>query len=471
MKLINLVLTLFIVFLLALILFFDSKFRKNIEPEKPKIETVKKPAQKATKEKVDVFLPDSNYIPPKGFLWGVALSAFQNDGGDGKTDWDEWPSYKKSKAYHPGFNKKDIALAREFGIKSIRFSIEWARAETVESEWDKKILKYYTELVREMKKNKIEPFVNLNHFTLPFWVARKGGWENDSTPIWFSRYAKKIAETFKPLKIKWWMTFNEPTVIASEGYLNGNFPPQKKNDIRGLLHVRRNLIKAHHLAVKNLRKILDTDQKKIMVGIAHPADYFVAEDKKDEKDQQVAAALDYLVNFAFIDAIQNDIDYIGINYYKRAVVRFNSWGLFFFGGTPVEFVEPKDSSTDIFAEGLFHLIKAFKVYGKPIIITENGVNDNNDKKRPKFLIEHISYIWKATQEKNNNGENDIPIIGYFYWTLFDSYEWSYLKTSHFGLFSVNHADSSRIPRKSAYLYQDIIRANGITKEIIKKYLK
>jgi beta-glucosidase len=111
-------------------------------------------------------------------------------------------------------------------------------------------------------------------------------------------------------------------------------------------------------------------------------------------------------------------------------------------------------------------VREFARYRKPIIVTENGVDDGTDSKRPVFIMSHLLWLQKAAAEASPNA----PVIGYFYWTLFDNFEWvkGDCVTSHFGLFSVDPHTKERIPRPSATVFRDIARANSLTRELIAK---
>jgi beta-glucosidase len=284
--------------------------------------------------------------------------------------------------------------------------------------------------------------VNLNHFTLPQWVAERGGWENDSAVIWFGRYAEKIAQNFKPLKITWWMTFNEPGVIISRGYLDGKYPPGKKISPAAAYRVVRNLYRAHALAYRKLHEILDYPQRKVLVGIAHYTTRY-------------ASYLSFLPDPTVfeIDSISGSLDYIGLNYYGLTGVRF-------FGNTIVEF------KTEVSPEGIYDLVRDFQSYGKPIIISENGIDDSADVLRPKFIVEHLFWLHRAIQDSVVKG---VPIIGYFYWTFIDNYEWDRLAISRMGLVEFDIKTRARKPRPSAYLFRDIARVNGVTPKILEKH--
>jgi beta-glucosidase len=441
---------------------------RSTDPTKVRLPNAKiDPSVLAESRNFGIKMPKNDHLDhifPDGFIWGVATSAFQNEGGDGKTDWDSWASEKGIRSGFVGFTKTDILLAKKYGVQCIRTSIEWGRVEPAEGIWDEQELDRSFQLAKFAKKNGVQMMINLNHFTLPKWAAKKGGWENDDLPALFAAYAEKVAQKFKPLDIEYWMTFNEPIVLLAEGYLNGAFPPFRNGDLHGVISARRNIIRAHRAAYDALHRVSDTRRKRIRVGIAHSTSYYVPARIQSEDDQKATTVLDFIMNTDFIDAIEDRLDYIGLNYYSGWLIKFNPWSFFF--GVPVEYVNTKNSDDSVYPEGLYRIVREFARYHKPIIVTENGVNDGADSKRPVFIMSHLLWLQKAAAEAGP----DAPVIGYFYWTLFDNFEWvnGDCVTSHFGLFSVDPHTKERVPRPSAAVFRDISRANGLTRELLAK---
>ncbi|MFA6365263.1 MAG: family 1 glycosylhydrolase [Candidatus Paceibacterota bacterium] len=438
-----------------------------------KEEKVIKKTLPSQKENVSIGSPDSTFLFPKNFIWGVATSAFQSEGGDGKTDWDAWDKYQKSNPIHPGFTKKDIVLAHDIGIQELRFSIEWAKVEPEEGVWDNTALTHYQNLVREMQRQNIRPFLNLHHFTLPQWLTKKGGLENDSFPYWYARYAKTIAYAMKPFSIMRWMTFNEPVVPIETGYLNGDWPPFKSRDIGGAKRATWNIIRAHKRAYLTIHKTLDTPGHHVSVGMAYLDHLFVPDDSTSKKDQQVVDLLDF-GNSMIIRATEDYQDFIGLNYYNRSVVNFST-ATVVFGNIPIAVgynTNPNGPTTEngsaIYPRGIYELILKYRSFEKPIIIAENGIWDSKDNTRRKFIVNHLRETHRAMQML---AKTKSPVIGYFYWTLFDNYEWSELKMTPFGLIAVDPKTLVRTPRSSASLYHDIIRTHGVTPALQKKYLQ
>ncbi len=426
--------------------------------------------------------PDAgkDFIFPEEFIWGAATSAYQTEGANGLSDWDKWqtkPNWEKERKGRQKINRaanfyedysQDFRLARELKIESIRISIEWARLEPQPGKFDRKEMAHYKTMIAYMKRLGLQPFINLNHFTVPQWFANLGGWENDLAPLSFAKYAAYVAENLQDQKIKYWMTFNEPTILIGHPYLSGDWPPNanwpkpKKYpyDPEAAVKVYRNLVKAHRAAYDVIHKISDERKFKPLVGISHFTRYVEPHNPDRLEDKIAAASIKLFDNHYFINAIETHLDYIGLNYYTRTIVRFSFWSSLFFS----EFISFKEP--DIYPEGLANLVREFLIYEKPIIITENGMSDQQKIGRKEFLKLHLAELHKAVSEAD---QKNVKILGYFYWALIDTWEWEEQNFgSKMGLIEVNFQTFERKVKPSSWIYRDIIESNGLTEEIWKK---
>jgi beta-glucosidase/6-phospho-beta-glucosidase/beta-galactosidase len=119
----------------------------------------------------------------------------------------------------------------------------------------------------------------------------------------------------------------------------------------------------------------------------------------------------------------------------------------------------------IYPEGFYRTIRhVWERFGKPILITENGIADDTDTQRPRYIVEHIAQVHRAIQE-------GIPILGYYHWSFIDNFEWREGFAKRFGLIAVRHDDPAltRAPRRSAYLYSEIAQKNAVTRETVEAY--
>ena len=144
----------------------------------------------------------SDIVFPKGFLWGTATSAHQVEGGNTNSDWWTWENapgtpcrdVSGTAIEHYQRYESDIAMLAKLGFNTYRFSVEWARIEPAEGEFDQDQLNHYLAMVETCHRHKLTPMVTLNHFTLPLWVAGKGSWLSPEIPALFERYTRRVIE-------------------------------------------------------------------------------------------------------------------------------------------------------------------------------------------------------------------------------------------------------------------------------------
>jgi len=371
---------------------------------------------------------------PNNFLWGAATSSHQVEGGN-VNDWSEWKKGDAGRAcdhYHRF--EQDFDLAKSLGHNAHRFSIEWSRIEPKEGKINQNEIEHYRQVIRALRQRGLEPFVTLWHFTLPTWLAKKGGWLNPKAPYYFDRYVKIIAENLFN-EVKFWITINEPNVYALNSYLRDVWPPQKKSAAK-YLKVLKNLVKAHQLAYRALR-LVDLD---CQVGVAKNQTFF-------EGNLLLKYPANYFHNQYFLERIKNSQDFIGLNYYFHNRIK----GFKFNHNSNEEF---SDLGWEIYPEGIYRVLKDLKKYNKPIYITENGLADKDDAKREKFIKEHLTWIWRAIQEK-------IDVRGYFHWSLLDNFEWDKGFWPRFGLIEVDYQTMARKIRPSAKIYARICKENQL----------
>ncbi|HSV85379.1 MAG TPA: family 1 glycosylhydrolase, partial [Levilinea sp.] len=286
-------------------------------------------------------MPRATYHFPGGFLWGTATSSHQVEGNNQNNNWAAWE--RADGKIHAGQRaglaadwwggrwKEDFDRAADAGQNAHRFSIEWSRIQPTPTHWDEAALDHYREMARGLERRNMMPLVTLHHFTDPYWLSERGGWENDDTPELFNRYAAKVVEALKEY-VTLWVTINEPNLYTYFGYLNGVFPPGK-NDRSAAFVVLRNLLRGHAMAYKTIHEI----QPQSRVGVAHhyrgfyparawlPADRLAARLFSQNLNDAVPQALaDGNLNFIFkrerIKAAAKTQDFFGLNYYSVDLV-------------------------------------------------------------------------------------------------------------------------------------------------------
>ncbi|MBS1962896.1 MAG: glycoside hydrolase family 1 protein, partial [Bdellovibrionales bacterium] len=201
--------------------------------------------------------------PTDPFLWGVANAAFQTEGEPAPSDWAAWTkvSGRIADGSKPdqvfGFWKnyeKEFDLAHDLGANAFRMSIAWERVEPEPGKFDEAALAHYEAMIVAMRKRGLDPVVTLHHFVNPAWL--KDGISNPEFPARFTDFATRVVARLgaAPAKVRWWITLNEPTVLAKSGYLDGDWPPGKQ-DLQATCEAMAQLVRAHVRAVNALRKL------------------------------------------------------------------------------------------------------------------------------------------------------------------------------------------------------------------------
>ncbi len=403
---------------------------------------------------------------PGNFFFGAATSSHQIEGGN-HNDWSVWekknaerlaresekefqrnPNWQKFKTeaedpqnYISGRAcdswhryEEDFNILRSLGLNAYRFSLEWSRIEPQEGKWDESAIAHYAAMLRALRARNIEPFLTLWHWTLPLWLAERGGTLAGDFPEKFARYADKAAESFPD--VRFWITLNEPDVQTSHAYLKGQWPPQKKS-IWLAWQAIGNLVRAHKAAYRAIKKRLPQAE----IGVAKHQIYFEMA-RPSLLNHLLKSAADYVWNFYFLNRIRNSQDFIGLNHYNRNVIRngFNK--------------NPNALQTDFgweyHPDSIYGALTELRRYHKPIYITENGIADASDELRQKFIPAALSAVRRAMAA-------GADVRGYFYWSLLDNFEWDKGFWPRFGLAAMDYKTMERKIRPSAYAYKALIK--------------
>lgn len=420
---------------------------------------------------------------PQGFLFGSATAAHQveESAGERFTDWDVFikqnPEILRINEKGPqwwteGVAENDIKTMASLGLKVQRISFSWGRIEPQKGKINLEAVQRYKKIVKEIIDNGMIPMVTLNHYALPQWVAREGSWETKRTIGHFEHFVKFIVLEFP--EVKYWLTINEPNFLVVLAYFSHFFPPAKNSIISGSF-ARWNMLEAHKRAYKKIKSI-DPLAK---VGITFGFRWNVPRNQNNPLDVWYAKLVNYISVGSYINSIKKYTDFIGCNYYTGYMLSLDIRKLRFstrigdkltaktllFGETRKHASYKSDFGwpivPEVFLDVLRYLHKNFKL---PIIITENGIADSQDKYRAFYIITHLTVVWKALQE-------GIPIEQYIHWSTIDNLEWAVGFTKDFGLIENDPITGKRKLRKSAYLYKEIATHNEIdVKRLCEEYL-
>ena len=430
---------------------------------------------------------------PKDFLWGAATAAPQIEGGwdaDGRTPsiWDIAPKEKiKGGAtcheacdhYHRW--KEDVALMREIGLKSYRFSISWSRVQPEKGKINPKGIEFYRTLVEELRKAGIEPLVTIFHWDLPVWAYEEGGWLSERIIPLFAEYTRIVVDALSD-KVTYWIPMNEPQCFIMNGYMQGAHAPFQHRYL-SLGKLTRICMRAFSQSVRVIRQNAKTPPK---IGIAMAAGAYIpkaesAEAIEEARHKSFYDGLGTMGNRWWSDPIllgrpvmaygvyrtrEKDmpefhckLDFVGLNVYQP--FQEGSWG-----NHPADVPEERKTSMGWIIDGrvLYWTIRFFhERYGLPVMVTENGMANQDavsrdgkvhDAKRIGFLRDYLSGVKRAVEE-------GIPVLGYQYWSLLDNFEWAEGYAPRFGLIYVDYGTQKRVLKDSAFAYREIIECNGL----------
>ncbi len=433
-------------------------------------------------------MPNATIHFPKGFLWGTATAAHQVEGNNSNNNWYQWEQLGHTKHqsglacdWWGGRWKEDMDRAAETGQNAHRFSVEWSRIQPAPDRWDESALERYRSMARGMVERGINPMVTLHHFTDPIWVYEQCGWEKETIVPLFEKYVRKVVDALKEY-VNLWCTINEPNIYALSGYVAGDFPTCKEGH-KGLgaaTKVLANMLRGHAAAYKAIHQI----QREARVGYALHYRPMVAARSWFPLDALMRNVQYNGINMAFPSGISTGVmknpvasikipeavgtqDFLGLNYYSVDTVQFDLFNPREIFGKRYYPANSDFSGTKFIANipsGIFDSIKwATRTYPDlPLLITENGVEDADDRMRPRYLAQHLQQVWRAV---NFNW----PVKGYYHWSLVDNFEWERGWTQRFGLWGLDVETQARIRRKSVDLYADICHENGISTEMVAKY--
>ncbi len=426
------------------------------------------------------------YNFPAGFLWGTATAAHQVEGGNTNNNWYAWEQ-QPGRIIHGdksglacdwwgGRWKEDFDRAAESGQNAHRLSVEWSRIQPAADRWNEDALDYYRQMLRGLLERGMTPMVTLHHFTDPLWLAERGGWENEETPGLFARFCEKVVEALQEY-VSLWVTINEPNVYAYAAYVFGEFPPGKKNLQTGF-RVMANLVRGHALAYRAIHRL----QAHARVGLTVNYRSLVPARPGFPLDRWAAGVQSALLNNFFPRAARDGVldyvykkvrlpeaagtqDFLGIQYYTRDLVKFDLTAASQVFGRrsfpPGAQVSPTGFLANV-PEGLFEALKWGLQFKIPLIVTENGVEDDTDSLRPSYIVEHIHQLWRAVNFS-------WPIKGYFHWSLVDNFEWERGWTQRFGLWELDIETQARRRRLSVDLYEAICRENALSSDTVTRY--
>ena len=438
---------------------------------------------------------------PEGFLWGAATSAYQIEGspladGAGVSNWHRF-------SHTPGMTKggetgdvacdhyrrweDDVRLLADLGVNAYRFSIAWARVlPDGIGRVNQAGLDFYSRLVDALLERGIRPMATLYHWDFPAALDDRGGWLNRDSADWFAEYARTAFRALDD-RVELWATLNEPWVTTDAGFLHGAHAPGHRS-LYEPPRVAHNLLRAHAAAVRAYRA-----EGRHQIGlVVNLEPKYPATDRPE--DVEATRRAEAYMNRQYLDPvfhgrypeelrgvfgeawpdfapaeleeIREPVDWLGINYYTRAVCRDDPAAL------PVREGKVKQArhvhtemEWEVYPQALTDVLLWVKErYGNvPLYITENGAAFYDpptaeggvveDPLRAAYYRDHLRAAHRAMRQ-------GVDLRGYFAWSLLDNFEWGEGYSKRFGIVHVDFETQKRTPKRSARFYAEVIRSRG-----------
>jgi beta-glucosidase len=396
------------------------------------------------------------------FWWGTSTASFQNEdrglplGSPDyfKTDWDIFaeegliPPRGEDASFSWTRFDKDLEALKQIGVNHYRFGIEWGRVEPQPGVFNEKAIRQYVSMARQLKAAGIEPVVTLWHFTFPAWLydTKKkslSGFLHPDVEARWKEYVTRMVQALSPY-VKIWVPQNEPNGALYIGYFGGHWPP-------GLLATPGALKKATNTSVAMFRDAAEIIKKEnphaLVMGI-----YSLPNWKRHEIQDPTGAVYNMMQhqNYDHLDRVADTMDLIGVNYYYSQVASARRF-----------LVRPKGEQSSSYTqngwlidpEGLHAVLTTVSQrYGKPIVISENGIGTQSEQKKIRYFREHVNQMRRAM-------EDGVDIRGYFPWTLTDNYEWAEGYAANFGLTSFDKKEMKLKLEPAGRWFMNFIQAN------------
>ena len=431
---------------------------------------------------------------PSTFVWGTATAAYQVEGaaaedGRGESIWDRFSATPGNVAngdtgavacdtYHR--YAEDIRLMRELGIGAFRLSVAWPRIlPEGRGRVNQAGLDFYDRLVDDLLAGGLDPYLTLYHWDLPQALEEKGGWPVRDTVDAFTEYTEVVVARLGD-RVRHWITQNEPWVISWLGYGLGVHAPGRQSE-RDALAAGHHVLLAHGRAAEVIRREAPSAEVGITIDLVPTYPF-----SDEEADVEAARQSDGFRNRWFLDpvlgrgypadmleryaeilppiadgdleTIAAPLDFLGVNYYTRNVVRGGV------GEVATEGAEHTDMGWEVYPDGLRDLlVRLHAEYELPdLYITENGAAfpdaRNNgrvpDPRRIAYLDGHLDALASAIAD-------GVPVRGYFLWSLLDNFEWAFGYSRRFGIVYVDFETLERVPKDSFVWYRNFIAAQAL----------
>ncbi|MFJ6651639.1 GH1 family beta-glucosidase [Microbacterium sp. NPDC091313] len=466
---------------------------------------------------------------PANFQFGAATAAFQIEGAafdDGRRA-SIWDAFCREPGAVLGGDTgdvacdhyhrypQDVAIMRELGVQTYRFSTSWSRIRPDGGPLNTAGVDFYSRLVDELLGAGIRPWLTLYHWDLPQALQELGGWASRDTADRFTEYALDVHDALGD-RVHDWATLNEPWCSSFLSYTAGVHAPGHTSNAEGML-ASHHLLLGHGQTVKELRG----RDASLNLGITLNLTVADAADPADPADLDAARRIDgqfnrWFLNPVFRGAYPADIvedirrvDADAVARFEAAVLPgdletiatpFNTLGVNYYHG---EFVgarppqqapgggdapvlrdtrSPFPSSDGIFwhdrglprtamnwevqPEGLTRLLRRVHdeytgARGVTLMVTENGAAYDDEPEVVDGEVrvpdaERAAFVAAHLAAILDAADDGVDVRGYFYWSLLDNFEWAWGYSQRFGIVRVDYDTQHRSIKDSGRLYSRII---------------
>lgn len=450
---------------------------------------------------------------PDDFHFGVATAGYQVEGGfngpgEPRNNWFRWESEGRVEPSGDAldfWNDYEHALdkAVEAGCDMFRLSVEWARCEPEEDQFDDSAFARYRAILDACHERGLTPMVSLHHFTHPWWASEEL-WLDEDSPQRLARWAGVAVERLGD-SCRHWVTLNEINILAVETWVSGSFVPGRTLAMANMVRTLDHLTAAHVLAYDEIKRrrpdasvatnnftfsVYELDRMVTDVlcarlhGVEHDELGAWLRRRRDSHDAAVAPlvgperlfrewarravrldrSMPRTVEAVYASPHECTLDTAQIDYYSPSLTAHFAWpGRRTAGARSwMPFVDLWDDPPDPARFAGFAPLMT--VPDRPLWIVENGLCNRvrhgrsyprlDGWDRPRYLRAHLRVVADLL-------DAGVPVGGYLHWTLADNYEWGSYEP-RFGLYGIDRArgnrwmDTDAMGHDSAGAYRRII---------------
>lgn len=404
---------------------------------------------------------------PSGFLWGAATAPHQIEGNNTSSDLWFLENQQPTIFAEPSGDaanslllwERDLDLARDLGLNTYRFGVEWARIEPEKGHFSPAMLAHYRRVLEGCRARGLAPIVTYSHFTAPRWFSAQGGWTNPESTELFARYCTRVTQAMGDL-MHAAITINEPNILL---ILKPMLPPPVWDMQKRTIETAARRLGVERFVCANVAGIEDLPELQKGLLAAHAAARTAIKAVRPDLPVGVSLAMldDQAVGRNSIrDRIRAELygawlelakadDFIGVQNYERAM-----WDAK--GRVPAPAGATVNwGGAEVWPGSLAGAVRyAHAATGRPVLVSEHGVGTDSDAVRAAFIPAALAALKQAIDQ-------GVPVLGYCHWSLIDNFEWIFGYKPKFGLASVDPVTFVRTPKPSAAVYAAIAKANAL----------